>query len=73
MDTNSYAHLARLVLDLGKPVGYVLEGGYDVNALAASVLASMETLANGGEPASFERGPLVERAASVLGRYWKLS
>ena len=73
MDTNSYAHLARLVLDLGKPVGYVLEGGYDVGALAASVLASMETLANGGEPATFERGPLVERAASVLGRYWELS
>jgi acetoin utilization deacetylase AcuC-like enzyme len=73
METNSYAQLALLVLGLGKPVGYVLEGGYDLEALAASVLASMESLATGGEPASFERGPLVERAASVLGRYWELS
>jgi acetoin utilization deacetylase AcuC-like enzyme len=73
LETSSYAELARQVLTLGKPVGYVLEGGYDVDALAASVLASMDTLANGGDPASFERGPLVERAASVLGRYWELS
>jgi acetoin utilization deacetylase AcuC-like enzyme len=73
METTSYAQLALLVLGLAKPVGYVLEGGYDVEALAASVLASMESLANGGEPASFERGPLVEKAAAVLGRYWELS
>ena len=39
----------------------------------APVFASMETLTKGGEPASFERGPLVEKAAAVLGRYWELS
>lgn len=73
METASYAQLALLVRGLGKPVGYVLEGGYDLDALAASVAASMESLAQGGDPASFPRGPLVERAVAALGRYWELS
>lgn len=73
METASYAQLALQVGSLGKPVGYVLEGGYDLGALAASVAASMESLASGGEPASFGRGPLVEQAAGVIGRYWELS
>jgi acetoin utilization deacetylase AcuC-like enzyme len=73
LETGSYAELARQVLTLGRPVGYVLEGGYDLGALAASVAASMESLADGGEPASFPRGELVEQAASVVGRYWELS
>ena len=71
-ETGSYAQLARQVLTLGKPVGYVLEGGYDLDALAASVAASMESLAGGGEPASHPRGELVEQAAAVLGRYWEV-
>ena len=33
--------------DLGVPVGAVLEGGYDLDALAASVLATMSALAPG--------------------------
>src|SRR5829696_581092 len=73
MATASYAQLALLIRTLGKPVGYVLEGGYDLGALAASVAVSMECLADGGEPASFPRGELVEQAASVVGRYWELS
>jgi acetoin utilization deacetylase AcuC-like enzyme len=72
METGSYGQLALLVMTLGKPVGYVLEGGYDLGALAASVAASMECLAAGGEPASFPRGELVEQAAGVVGRYWEL-
>ena len=72
METGSYAQLALLALTLGKPVGYVLEGGYELGALAASVAASMECLAEGGEPASFPRGELVEQAVDVLGRYWEL-
>jgi acetoin utilization deacetylase AcuC-like enzyme len=72
LDTPAYAELARQVLTLGKPVGYVLEGGYDLDALAASTAASLEALVAGGEPASHSRGPLVERAAEVFGRYWKL-
>jgi acetoin utilization deacetylase AcuC-like enzyme len=67
------ATLRRVCDSLGVPMGLVLEGGYDLGALAASVAASMEALAGGGEPASFPRGPLVERAAGVLGRWWELS
>jgi acetoin utilization deacetylase AcuC-like enzyme len=72
LETGSYAELARQIASLGKPVGYVLEGGYDLGALAASVAASMESLASGGEPASHPRGPLVEQAAAVVGRHWEL-
>jgi acetoin utilization deacetylase AcuC-like enzyme len=73
LETSSYAELTRQVLTLGKPVGYVLEGGYDLDALAASVAASMEALADGGEPASHSRGALVDEAAAAVGRYWDLS
>ena len=70
LETSSYAELARQVLTLGKPVGYVLEGGYDLDALAASVAASMETLVEGGAPGSHPRGELVERGAAVVGERW---
>jgi acetoin utilization deacetylase AcuC-like enzyme len=72
LETGSYAQLALLARTLGKPVGYVLEGGYDLGALAASVATSMESLTSAAEPASFPRGPLVERAAAVVGRHWAL-
>ena len=72
LETGSYAQLALQALTLGKPVGYVLEGGYDLDALASSVAASMESLAAGGDPRSFPRGPLVEEAAATVGRYWEL-
>src|SRR5918992_1331077 len=50
LDTSSFAELTRQALTLGKPVGCVLEGGYDLDALAGSVAATMEALADGGEP-----------------------
>ena len=56
--------------DLGVPCGAVLEGGYDVDALAASVAATMDALAHGGEPRSVARGPLVEAEASQVARFW---
>jgi acetoin utilization deacetylase AcuC-like enzyme len=67
---SSYAELTRQALTLGKPVGYVLEGGYDLDALAESVAASMEALAAGGAPASYPRGALVDAALGVVGGYW---
>jgi acetoin utilization deacetylase AcuC-like enzyme len=73
LETSSYAELTRQVLTLGKPVGYVLEGGYDLDGLATSIAASMEVLAGGGEPGSHPRGPLVEEAAAAVGRYWDLA
>jgi acetoin utilization deacetylase AcuC-like enzyme len=70
LETSSYGELARQVLTLGKPVGYVLEGGYDLDALAGSVAASLEALVAGDEPQSYPRGELVERAAAVVGERW---
>jgi acetoin utilization deacetylase AcuC-like enzyme len=72
LETPDYAELARQVLTLGKPVGYVLEGGYDLDALASSTAASLEVLVAGGEPGSHPRGALVEQAVAVAGNYWEL-
>ena len=76
LDTESFAHLARhvraLAGELGVPVGAVLEGGYDLDALASSVAATMEALASGGAAPSVPRTPLAEIAAEQVGRYWPL-
>jgi acetoin utilization deacetylase AcuC-like enzyme len=74
LSTASFGELTRQVLTLGKPVGCVLEGGYDLDGLATSVAATMEVLAaGGGAPGSHPRGRLVEEAAAVVGRYWDLA
>jgi acetoin utilization deacetylase AcuC-like enzyme len=72
LTTESYAALTRNVLDLAgdAPVGAVLEGGYDLNALAASVAATMEALAEGGQAEPVERHPLAEAAAERLRPLW---
>ncbi len=77
LETASFGALSRQVRALGAeleaPVGAVLEGGYDLHALAASVAATMAALAGAGDPPTeVERHPLAEQAASVLGRYWPL-
>ncbi len=58
--------------ELGAPVGAVLEGGYDLSALASSVAETMAALANGAVPAEVARHPLADEAAEVIGRYWEL-
>jgi acetoin utilization deacetylase AcuC-like enzyme len=74
LSTESFGELTRQVLTLGKPVGCVLEGGYDLDGLAGSVAATMEVLAAGdGGPGSHPRGRLVEESAAVVGRYWELT
>jgi acetoin utilization deacetylase AcuC-like enzyme len=49
LETESYARMARRVIDaaaaIEAPVGAVLEGGYDLAALADSVVATMSALA----------------------------
>jgi acetoin utilization deacetylase AcuC-like enzyme len=74
LESVSFAHLARhvrgLAEELGVPLGAVLEGGYDLEALAASVAATMEAFARGGEPRRVESGQLVAGAAEVVGRHW---
>ena len=72
LETSSFAELTRQLLTLDKPVGGVLEGGYDLSALALSTAATMETLVAGGEPGSHPRGRLVEAAGEQVGRYWEL-
>jgi acetoin utilization deacetylase AcuC-like enzyme len=73
LSTSSFAELTRQVMTLGKPVGCVLEGGYDLDGLATSVAATMEVLAAGDDrPGAHPRGALVEAAAEAVGRYWEL-
>ncbi|MBD0281074.1 MAG: histone deacetylase [Thermoleophilaceae bacterium] len=76
LETSSYAELSRHVRavadELEVPIGAVLEGGYDLEALAGSVAVTMEALADGGAPRSVERHGVAEVAAGKLGRYWEL-
>jgi acetoin utilization deacetylase AcuC-like enzyme len=53
-------------------VGAVLEGGYDLGALASSVAETMTALSNGDRPDPVAHHPLAAEAAGVLGRYWDL-
>ena len=76
LETESFAAMARHVRalggELGAPVGAVLEGGYDLDALAASVAAALEAFAEGGEPPHAEPDEVTERAAAAVGRHWSL-
>jgi acetoin utilization deacetylase AcuC-like enzyme len=78
LETSSFAELARHVRALADaldvPIGAVLEGGYDLEGLSSSVVATLETLGadDSGAPRSVERDALVEAAASTVGRYWNL-
>jgi acetoin utilization deacetylase AcuC-like enzyme len=77
LETSSFGAMSRqlraLGEELGAPVGAVLEGGYDLKALASSVAETMDALANGAPPpAGVPRDPLADEAAEVLGRYWEL-
>ena len=74
VDEAGFAAMARRIGStgrrLGVPVGIVLEGGYDVEALAASVAATLEALREDpereGEPPAPD--PVSGMAAEVLGR-----
>jgi acetoin utilization deacetylase AcuC-like enzyme len=74
LDTASFAGMSSrmrsLGQELGAPVGAVLEGGYDLEALADSVAETMAALARGVLPPEVARHPLAEDAIDVLGRYW---
>ena len=76
LEASSFGQMAlgvrALAGELGVPVGGVLEGGYDLDALAASTAATLEALRDGGEPQAVEPHPIAQRAAEHLGRYWPL-
>lgn len=66
-------HVRALADDLDIPLGAVLEGGYDLGALAASVAATLEAFASGGEPDSLEPDELTRRYAERVRRHWELA
>jgi acetoin utilization deacetylase AcuC-like enzyme len=77
LEAESFAQLAAHVRELANaldvPAGLVLEGGYDLDALSQSVVATLGALANGGAPPrELERDAISEQAATVIGRYWRL-
>jgi acetoin utilization deacetylase AcuC-like enzyme len=77
LETGDFAQMACHVRDLsaslGAPIGAVLEGGYDLGALADCVIATLKALSGAGEAESIAPDPiLTSRAAAQFGRYWSL-
>ena len=76
LETSSYGGMSSCLRalgeELGAPVGALLEGGYDLRALAESVPETMAALAGDADPPQAARHPLADQAAEVLGRYWEL-
>ena len=76
LETSSYGRMSSCLRalgeELGAPVGALLEGGYDLRALAESVPETMAALAGDADPPQAARHPLADQAAEVLGRYWEL-
>jgi acetoin utilization deacetylase AcuC-like enzyme len=66
------ASLRRACAEVGAPLGMVLEGGYAVDALAASVAALMPVLGSASVPAAVDVAvhPLAEAARERLAPYW---
>ena len=76
LEASSFAEMARHIRRLGErtgaPVGAVLEGGYTLDALGASVCATMEAFAGDQPPDSVAPDFLTCRAASHIGFHWRL-
>ncbi len=79
LDTSDFGAMAAMVralaAELGAPVGAVLEGGYDVDALAVSVAETMAVLGDGAEPRAAPSVPApagIEQYREQVGRYWSL-
>jgi acetoin utilization deacetylase AcuC-like enzyme len=77
LDEDSFAQLACHIRDLGAslgaPVGAVLEGGYDPDALASSVLATVSALRGDGDAEWISPDPIVtSRVASHVAEFWSL-
>ena len=66
------ASVRRMAEALGVPVGVVLEGGYDLGALARSVSATLDVLAADEVPAEEDVPvhPLTEQAIARASSYW---
>jgi acetoin utilization deacetylase AcuC-like enzyme len=66
------ASLRRACDEVGAPIGLVLEGGYDLGALAHSMAALMPVLVGESTPGeqAVAPHPLAEAALERLGRWW---
>jgi acetoin utilization deacetylase AcuC-like enzyme len=73
LDEAAYADMAATMRDLAggldAPVLVCLEGGYDLDALAASVVATIGALAGSDSPRSAPAGPAAPYAERLAG-YW---
>ena len=66
-------HIRQMATALRAPVGAVLEGGYDLQALAESVPVTIAALAGAGEAESIAPDQIVTpRLASHLAHRWTL-
>jgi acetoin utilization deacetylase AcuC-like enzyme len=64
-------HVASTARLLGVPFGAVLEGGYDLDALAASVAVTLDALGDeSAEPESFDADEVTAGAAENIRRHW---
>jgi acetoin utilization deacetylase AcuC-like enzyme len=77
LEASAYAQMAAHVMELadrvGAPVGAVLEGGYDPDSLAESMLATIGALEGRTSPESIAPDPLItSRAAAHVGHFWTL-
>jgi acetoin utilization deacetylase AcuC-like enzyme len=60
--------------ELGVPFGAVLEGGYDLGALARSVAATLEVFGSGDvETTSVEADPITQQAQSHFAKWWPVA
>jgi acetoin utilization deacetylase AcuC-like enzyme len=66
------ASLRRAADAVGAPLGLVLEGGYDLGALAGSMAALMPVLVaeTAPDPGPVERHPVADEAVRRLARWW---
>ena len=76
LETGSFREMARHVRVLGEqmdvPVGIVLEGGYDLDALGGSVVATLEGMRDEAPPKPVEIDPRAELYLRELRRFWPL-
>ena len=73
--TESFAkmatHVRATATALGVPFGAVLEGGYDLEALAESVAATLDAFGDAeATPGAFDRDEVTDQAAAFLRRWW---
>jgi acetoin utilization deacetylase AcuC-like enzyme len=77
LETDSFAemtrHVRRFADERELPIGAVLEGGYEPQALADSVLVTLEALGSEDPPRSAAPETMLSlSAAAQFGRYWPL-